>query len=85
MAPSESGDAWRTSDNPQHREAHLPESQTRTRLRADLGTWIRSESLTALALAWGAVPPLDASDREFYQWYDEFSAGHWELPLRCRA
>jgi hypothetical protein len=59
--------------------ADLPEPQARTQLSADLGAWIRSEPLTALASAWGAVPPLNAGDRELYQWYDELSEEYWDF------
>jgi hypothetical protein len=30
-------------------------------------------------LAWDAVPPLEAGDRELYRWYDELAAEHWDF------
>jgi hypothetical protein len=59
--------------------ADVPEPEARARLRDDLATWIRSEPLTVLASTWSGVPPLNASDRELFGWYDELSAEHWNF------
>lgn len=51
----------------------------RSQLRADLEEWIRSEPLAALAKAWGAEPPIGFGSREAYEWFDAFSAQHWDF------
>jgi hypothetical protein len=51
----------------------------RPQLRADLEEWIRSEPLVALAEAWGAEAPIGLGPLELYEWFDTFSAQHWDF------
>lgn len=48
-------------------------------LREQLGAWIGSEPLDELARAWGGAPPVDGPLERLFDWYDGFSAQHWDF------
>lgn len=61
-------------------DAHLPRAENELQLALELESWIRSEPLRALAAAWGGVVPRGDHDvLKLYDWFDQFSATHWDF------
>ena len=60
--------------------AGLNREEAARRLLHEISLWLMSEPLRALAEAWGGKPPgTDASLTAAFDWYDRFSAQHWDF------
>ncbi len=46
---------------------------------AQLCDWVTSTPLLALARDWGGSPPVDSVPATVFEWYEDFSAKHWDF------
>ena|ERR1700722_11065643 len=59
-------------------DTDLDVTKRRAQLLGQLEAWIRSAALSDLAANWNDAPVSGISESALFDWYDEFSARHWD-------